>query len=112
MAVREPGLWRGSLPACGAGLLWEEVEFNLGLILLFSLSVLATYAGVAAITGAFLAGMALSDSAEGRVRDLTHGVTELLVPFFLAGIGLHLDLHVFAPTASASSLQASYCWLP
>jgi Kef-type K+ transport system membrane component KefB len=29
---------------------------------------------------------------------LTHGVTELLVPFFLAGIGLHLDLSAFADT--------------
>jgi len=73
-----------------------EVEFNIALVLLFSLSVLAVYAGVAAITGAFLAGLALSDTVEGRVRDLTHGVTELLVPFFLAGIGLHLNLHVFA----------------
>lgn len=73
-----------------------EVEFNIGLILLFSLSVLAIYAGVAAITGAFLAGLALSETVEDRVRDLTHGVTELLVPFFLADIGLHLDLHVFS----------------
>ncbi len=73
-----------------------EVEFNLALVLLFSLSLLAIYAGVAAITGAFLAGMALSDTVEDRVRDLTHGVTELLVPFFLAGIGLQLDLRVFA----------------
>jgi Kef-type K+ transport system membrane component KefB len=73
-----------------------EVEFNLGLVLLFGLSVLAIYAGVAAITGAFLAGMALSETVEERSRDLTHGVTELLVPFFLTDIGLHLDLHVFA----------------
>jgi Kef-type K+ transport system membrane component KefB len=72
-----------------------EVEFNVSLILLFGLSVLAIYAGVAAITGAFLAGLALSDTVEERVRDLTHGVTELLVPFFLADIGLHLNLRVF-----------------
>jgi len=73
-----------------------EVEFNIGMVLLFSLALLATFAGVAAITGAFLAGMALSDTVENRVRDLTHGVTELLVPFFLADIGIHLDLRVFA----------------
>lgn len=72
-----------------------EVEFNIGILLLFGLALLATYAGVAAITGAFLAGMALSDTVESRVRDLTHGVTELLVPFFLVDIGLRLDLHVF-----------------
>jgi Kef-type K+ transport system membrane component KefB len=40
--------------------------------------------------------MVLSESAGPRVRDLAHGVTELLVPFFLAGIGLHLDLGALA----------------
>ncbi len=29
------------------------------------------------------------------VHRLTHGVSELLVPFFLAGIGLHVDLSLF-----------------
>lgn len=69
-----------------------EAQFALSLCLLFGLSLAAVYAGVAAIVGAFLAGMALSESVGPRVRDLAHGVTELLVPFFLAGIGLHLDL--------------------
>jgi Kef-type K+ transport system membrane component KefB len=87
------------VPYLQRGLAAGEVEFNLGLILLFGLSLLAVYAGVAAITGAFLAGMALSETAQERVRDLIHGVTELLVPFFLAGIGLHLDLHIFAQPA-------------
>jgi Kef-type K+ transport system membrane component KefB len=36
--------------------------------------------------------MALSETVGRRVVDLSHGVTELLVPFFLAGIGMHLDL--------------------
>jgi len=65
-------------------------------VVLFALSVLAQYAGVAAIIGAFLAGMALAESVEQRVHDLAHGISELLVPFFLAGIGLGLDLSVFA----------------
>ena len=73
-----------------------EVQFNVAIIALFGLAVLAVYAGVAAIIGAFLAGMALSDSVERRVHDLVHGVSELLIPFFLVGIGLHLDLSVFA----------------
>jgi Kef-type K+ transport system membrane component KefB len=72
-----------------------EVQFNVAMVVLFGLALLALYAGVAAIIGAFLAGMALSDSLERRVHDLTHGVSELLVPFFLVGIGLHLDLSVF-----------------
>jgi Kef-type K+ transport system membrane component KefB len=72
-----------------------EVQFNLSLVLLFALSVLATHAGVAAIIGAFLAGMALSESVDRRVHELAQGVTELLAPFFLAGIGINLNLSVF-----------------
>jgi len=30
-----------------------------------------------------------------RVSDLAHGISELLVPFFLASIGLHLNLAAF-----------------
>ena len=78
----------------------EDAQFHLSLILLFALSALAIYTGVAAIVGAFLAGLALSDSADNRVRDLTRGVYELLVPFFLVGIGLHLDLGVFRTPAT------------
>jgi Kef-type K+ transport system membrane component KefB len=69
-----------------------EVQFNIALILLFALALLATYARMAAIIGAFLAGMALAESVSHRVHDLAAGVAELLVPFFLAGIGLQLDL--------------------
>ncbi len=72
-----------------------EAEFTIALSLLFALSLLASYAGVAAIIGAFLAGMALSESVEHRVHTLTEGVNELLVPFFLAGIGLNLDITLF-----------------
>jgi Kef-type K+ transport system membrane component KefB len=73
-------------------------QFTLAILLLFGLSLLAIHAGVAAIIGAFLAGMALADSVGPRIHDMTGGVTEFLVPFFLAGIGLHLDLSVFQHT--------------
>jgi Kef-type K+ transport system membrane component KefB len=73
-----------------------EVQFNLAMLVLFGLALLAMYAGVAAIIGAFLAGMALSDTLDQRVHDLAHGVSELLIPFFLAGIGLHMDISVFS----------------
>ena len=69
-----------------------EAQFAMAMILLFALSVLAVYAGVAAIIGAFLAGMVLAESVGRRVHDLAQGVTELMVPFFLAGIGLHFSL--------------------
>ena len=87
---------RHVMPRMHARLRLAESAFALAMTLLFALSVLAVYAGVAAIVGAFLAGMALSETAEGRVTDLTNGVAELLVPFFLVGIGLHFDLSAFA----------------
>ena len=77
-----------------------EVQFNLAMVLLFALAVLAAYVGVAAIVGAFLAGMALSETVDRRVHDLGHGVTELLVPFFLAGIGMNLDISSLANPAT------------
>jgi Kef-type K+ transport system membrane component KefB len=75
----------------------EETQFSFAVITLFLLAVLAVWAGVAAMVGAFLAGMALAESAGSRVRDLTQGATELLAPFFLAGVGLR-----FVPAALAA----------
>lgn len=71
--------------------------FNLGLILCLGLSVASIYVGVAAIIGAFLAGMALAEATEEnhKMHRLTTGVTEFLVPFFLVNIGMQLDLSVF-----------------
>jgi Kef-type K+ transport system membrane component KefB len=83
------------LPRAQHHLRIAEAEFVLAMILLFGLSLLAVYAGVAAIIGAFLAGMAMAESAGPRVHQLTSGVAELLVPFFLVGIGLHFDVGAF-----------------
>src|SRR5918994_3054850 len=71
--------------------------FIFGLVLCLGLSVAATYIGVAAIIGAFLAGMALAEAAEDtpRVHRQMSGVTEFLVPFFLVNIGMKLSLEVF-----------------
>lgn len=71
--------------------------FNIGLILCLGLSVASIYVGVAAIIGAFLAGMALAEATEDnhKMHQLTSGVTEFLVPFFLVNIGMQLDLAVF-----------------
>jgi Kef-type K+ transport system membrane component KefB len=88
------------LPRVERRLNLAESQFALAMTLLFGLALLADYAGVAAIVGAFLAGMALSESVDHRVHSLTDGVTELLVPFFLAGIGLHFSLSAFANTST------------
>ncbi len=73
----------------------SEAYFALAMVVLFALAFLAEHVGVAAIVGAFLAGMALSETVDPRVEHLAQGVTELLVPFFLAGIGMHLDVKGF-----------------
>jgi Kef-type K+ transport system membrane component KefB len=78
-----------------------EPQFTIALILLFALTVLASYVGVAAIIGAFLAGVALSDSVSRRVHDLAQGISELLVPFFLAGIGIAMNVRVLSDPAVA-----------
>lgn len=71
--------------------------FNIGLVLCLGLSVASIYVGVAAIIGAFLAGMALAEATEENygMHKLTSGVTEFLVPFFLVNIGMQLNLAVF-----------------
>ena len=84
------------IPRLRQGLRIGEGQFALAMIFLFGLAALSQKAGVAPIIGAFLAGMALGDVLPQRVHDLTHGVTELLVPFFLAGIGLRFDLQSFS----------------
>lgn len=78
-----------------------ESRFVMAMALLFVLSLLAVYTGVAAIVGAFLAGLALGESTGERERDLAQGVSELLVPFFLAGIGLHVNLSSFTHASTA-----------
>jgi len=73
-----------------------ESQFVLALILLFLFALLAVYSGIAAIVGAFLAGMALSEHIGSRVRELTQGVSNFLVPFFLVNIGLYVNLSDFS----------------
>lgn len=90
--------WAGSrtmqriLPRVEQNLAVGEAQFNLSLLALFALAVISAYAGVAAIIGAFLAGMVMAETIGKRVHDLVHGVTELFVPFFLVNIGLQLQL--------------------
>jgi Kef-type K+ transport system membrane component KefB len=84
------------LPPMERGLRLAEAQFAIAMAVLFALAALAVWIGVAAIVGAFLAGMALSESTGPRVEHLSNGVAELLVPFFLAGIGLHLELQALS----------------
>ena len=76
--------------------------FIAGLILCLGLAVAATEIGLAAIIGAFLAGMSLAEASEGReeFHQQTSGVTEFLVPFFLVSIGMQLRLGIFRDPAT------------
>ena len=101
---------RRVIPRLNANLSVAESEFTLAMTLLFGLSVLAVYAGVAAIIGAFLAGMALSETCDRRVHEFTNGVSELLVPFFLAGIGLHFDTSAFGNPVHSDARRPDLRW--
>ena len=83
------------MPKLLARLRSQEAEFGVAFSFLFLMALLATYSGVAAIIGAFLAGLALSETIGKRTHTLASGAAELMVPFFLASIGLQLDLRVF-----------------
>ncbi|HWF10576.1 MAG TPA: cation:proton antiporter [Bryobacteraceae bacterium] len=89
------------LPRVHETLRAAEGRFVVALSLLLGLAVIAVSTGVAAIVGAFLAGLALAETSGPRERDLAQGVSEFLVPFFLAGIGLRVDLSAFAKPSTA-----------
>ena len=89
------------LPKVHETLRAAEARFVVALSLLLALAVVAVSTGVASIVGAFLAGLALAETSGPRERDLAQGVSELLVPFFLAGIGLHVDLSAFGQLSTA-----------
>lgn len=71
--------------------------FVTSLLLCLGLSVAAVYVGVAAIIGAFLAGMAFAEASEDKptLHKQISGVTEFLVPLFLVNIGMQLKLDIF-----------------
>lgn len=71
--------------------------FVFALALCLVLSAAAAYIGIAAIIGAFFAGMALAEPSEEHptMRKQMNGVAEFLIPFFLAGVGMQLKLDAF-----------------
>jgi Kef-type K+ transport system membrane component KefB len=66
------------------------------LVLCFGFAALASLIGTAGIIGAFLAGVAFSESTDGtNLHHQSQALTEFLTPFFLITIGMKLDLKVF-----------------
>ena len=74
----------------------REAHFVLALCFCLGLSVVARKIGIAAIIGAFLAGMALAEkSEEYRLHEKSRAICEFLVPFFFVVMGMQLDLKIF-----------------
>lgn len=70
--------------------------FIISLLACLGLSVAASYIGMAAIIGAFLAGLAIADHRETwDIEEKTHALYEFLVPFFFVVMGAQLNLKTF-----------------
>lgn len=66
--------------------------FALSLLLCLGLSLASVRIGMAAIIGAFLAGLALADHSERwRLAENAHPVMEFLAPFFFVLLGAQMD---------------------
>lgn len=85
------------VPRLGAGVRIGHAAFIGSIVLCLGLAVAASYIGVAAIIGAFLAGMAIAEVSENNheLHSEIRGVTEFMVPFFLVNIGMQLKLSIF-----------------
>ncbi len=74
----------------------HDAPLILALAICLLLSVLATKVGMAAIIGAFFAGLIFADySPEWGLKPRVHGINEFLSPFFFFTMGARLDLRVF-----------------
>ena len=78
--------------------------FAVSVLLCLGLALAATAIGVAAIIGAFLAGLALAEATEHEhdLHQQVRGVTEFLTPFFLVNIGMQVKLDVFGNPSALS----------
>ncbi len=74
----------------------KNVPFSLALLLCLGLSAVASYIDLAAIVGAFMAGMVLAElNVEFRFSSKFESLYDFLVPFFFVVMGTQVDLSVF-----------------
>jgi len=72
----------------------RDPAFALAVALCFAFSALADIVGLAAIIGAFLAGIIFAEAPEARrLRNSMQPIYELLVPIFFVLMGAKVDLH-------------------
>jgi Kef-type K+ transport system membrane component KefB len=73
-----------------------RAPFAFSLAFCLGLSVLAEYIGLAAIIGAFMAGIVLAELDERYLlEDKVQPVSDFLVPYFFVVMGTHVDLRAF-----------------
>ncbi len=72
----------------------QNSAFALATVFCLGLSYASVYIGMAAIIGAFLAGLAFADHSERyRLRENAHPIMEFLAVFFFVTLGAQVDLH-------------------
>jgi Kef-type K+ transport system membrane component KefB len=89
----------------------HDAPLILALAICLGLSVAATKIGMAAIIGAFFAGLVFADyDPEWKLTPRAHGINEFLAPFFFFVMGSKLDVNLFTPkvllTASVITILA------
>lgn len=75
----------------------KNAPFVVALMVCFGLSALASYFGLAAIIGAFLAGMSFAEVKKRyALEEKMDPITDFLTPFFFVVMGLKVNLSLFA----------------
>lgn len=70
--------------------------FEMSLIIMLALAILAEYIGLAAIVGSFLAGLVLSEIREfTTIEDRYRTIAWFFTPFFFAILGTHIEFDAF-----------------
>ncbi|MGH9524191.1 MAG: cation:proton antiporter [Terriglobales bacterium] len=86
----------------------HDAPLILSLAICLGLSVAATKIGMAAIIGAFFAGLVFADySPEWNLQPRAHAIVEFLAPFFFFVMGARLDVHMFTSDLWITALVIS-----
>jgi len=86
----------------------QNAPLILALGICISLSWLSTTIGMAAIIGAFFAGLIFADHSEQwNLHPRVTGITEFLAPYFFFSIGAQLNLRLFTADVLAASVIVS-----
>ncbi len=86
----------------------HDAPLILALAICLGLSVAATKIGMAAIIGAFFAGLIFADySPEWNLQSRAHAINEFLAPFFFFTMGARLNLKVFNGDMSIAAVVIS-----